>query len=74
MLIGHTLTNSEPVGIEPTRPRAASLHCRNVRHRQILMANCANFIALRLGVDDAPLIAKNLGWHEPQAFLDMPDY
>jgi hypothetical protein len=38
------------------------------------LANCANFIALRLGVDDAPLIAKHLGWKDPQAFLDMPDY
>jgi hypothetical protein len=38
------------------------------------MANCANFITLRLGVDDAPLIAKHLGWEKAQAFLDMPDY
>jgi len=42
--------------------------------RKAAIANCANFITLRVGAEDAPLIAQHLGWKNPQTLTDLPDY
>ena len=41
------------------------------RLRQAVFGNVARFISFRVGAEDAPLIAKELGIHSPEAVTDL---
>jgi hypothetical protein len=44
------------------------------RIRKSALANCGNFITFRAVADDAPLIAKHLGWRNPDTRMELADY
>lgn len=44
------------------------------RVRRSALANCKNLISFNVGADDAPLIAEQLGWPNPQTLMELPDY
>ncbi len=42
--------------------------------RQAAFGNCGSLIALRVGAEDADIIARHLGLHNPRELLDLPNY
>jgi hypothetical protein len=42
--------------------------------RQAVFGNCGSFISLRVGAEDAPLVAKHLGLANPQRVMDLANY
>jgi hypothetical protein len=44
------------------------------KKRQAVIGNAGTLIAFRLGAEDAPLIADELGHHNPEVLTDTPNF
>ncbi|MFL9824152.1 type IV secretory system conjugative DNA transfer family protein [Rhodoplanes sp. SY1] len=42
--------------------------------RKSVLANAASFVAFRVGAEDAPFIAKHLGWPNPDTLQGLPNF